>query len=160
MKKLQLFKHVAGEIAKNKEKTPKMYIGSIDKDFDYISDGCVIWILPNKENPFKEVEERQDTFKDLLKYFNREKIEKVSKMITLQDDDIFDGKKLVRGKFKDKPFYFNPDLLKYFDKDCELYRSENSLLIGVKENGNLVGVVTPIRTDKKMDEKINKKLGL
>ena len=160
MKKLQLFKHIAGEIAKNKDKDPKMFIGRVDDHLDYITNSFVIWLLPSESNPFKEVKKNQEGFNKLIKNIISLPMEKVNTMITLQDKSIFEGRQFVRGILKEKDFYFNPDLLKYFDKDHELYKNEDDPYIVVKEHGQTVGMILPLRFTDATKEAINKKLGI
>lgn len=159
MKKLQLFKHVAGEIAKNKSPYPKIFIGEVNEDIDYISNAYVVWLIARKENPFKPIEDKGQ-FDKVTLGIDELDLEMISDYIILQDDSIIKGKQFARGVFKGEDFYFNPDLLKYFDKTCSLWKNSEIPYIYIREKGNFVGVVCPLMLDDEDKEKINKKLGL
>ena len=157
MKYLQLFKHIASQITKDYS----IHIGLLNSETDYITDGYIVWLIPNYKNPFKYMREL-DNFDKVINDINYSRLEKINNFITLNDENLFDGKTMTRGILKGNEFYFNPDFLKYFDKKAELFKDDikDTAKIYIKESGDIVGFILPIYVNDKTKEEINNKLGL
>lgn len=157
MKYLQLFKHIASQITKDYS----IHIGPLNSEIDYITDGYIVWLIPNYKNPFKYMRVL-DNFDKVINDINYSRLEKVNKFITLNDENLFDGKTMARGTIKGNEFYFNPEFLKHFDKKCELFKDDfkETAKIYIKESSEIVGFILPIYVNDETKEKINNKLGL
>ena len=159
MKKLELFHYIVEEISKSKGEYLNIFIGKINNEFDYISNEITTWIIPYEENPFKYRAGSSRCYNNKIEELSSSKAEKVTQIITLQDEEFFDGVKFSRGIFKGEEVYLNPNLLRYFDENCELYKNHGTDFIGVKENNKLVGMIMSWTLFPWIKEKINKKLG-
>lgn len=159
MKKLELFHYIVEEISKSKGEYPNIFIGKINDEFDYISDEITIRIIRSDENPFKYRFGSSRSYNKKIKELSSLKAEKVTQIITMQDKELFGCVEFSRGIFKGEEVYFNPNLLRYFDENCELYKNHGTDFIGVKENNKLVGMIMSWTLFPWIKEKINKKLG-
>lgn len=121
MKKLQLFKHITEELVKGKI----MLKGEKDNNNIFFTDGYVVWIIPKKEDIFKDMEEHLN-----LDYiFKPEKIENLKLIdgyFIVDNEEIKRGQKIAIGKMDGKEFYFNNSYLKYFDQIPMLYKYDTS----------------------------------
>lgn len=95
MKYLQLFKHIASQITKDYS----IHIGLLNSETDYITDGYIVWLIPNYKNPFKYMREL-DNFDKVINDINYSRLEKINNFITLNDENLFDGKTMTRGILK------------------------------------------------------------
>lgn len=155
MKKLQLFKYITGEIVKNQI----ILKGEKDNDNIFFTDGYVVWIVPKKDDIFKDTDKKTD----LAYMFESKKIKNlklIDAYIVLDNEEIKRGQKIAIGKVDGKEFYFNSSCLKYFDPVPMLYKydSDPCSPIYVKNNDILEGVILPIRIVGDRKEKIKKSL--
>lgn len=157
MKKLQLMKHITGELVKGN----RMVKGKIDGMRVAYTDGYTLWIIKEKD----------DIFSDNISSIDIDTIlheDEINNLKIIENHIIIGGtstidKNLARGVIDGIPFYFNIDYLKYFDKNCKLYKYNNDPLtpIFIKDkNDTLEGMIMPVHLDDTTKKELDKKLGL
>ena len=121
MKKLQLIKHIAGEITKGN----KILMDNINDDKIAYTDGFKIWIISKNDNIFNDKIKNADLYSgftdDILNA-----LKPIENYYILKDEEIKKGQYITVGNFKGENFYFNSSFLKYFDKDCKLYKKDKN----------------------------------
>lgn len=158
MKTLQLIKYIAGELIKgNRIVKHKMDNGRIA-----YADGFKLWIIDEKDDIFNDKVKKFEIDRLLYeKDINNLKI--IDNYIVIDGANIIKNKKLARGIIDGIDFYFDIDYLKYFDKDCKLYKCNDKPLspVYIKDKaGKLEGLIMPVRLEDKTKKEISKKLGL
>lgn len=158
MKKLQLMKHIAGELVKG----TRIVKGKMDGRRVAYTDGYVLWIIREKDDIFSDNIKEFDA-NAILHEEDTGKLEPIDHYIVIDGIEIMKGKKLARGVINNVDFYFNIDLLKYFDKNCKLYKlsSNPCTPIYIKdENGTLEGLIMPVNLSDSIKKNLDEKLGL
>ena len=158
MKKLQLMKYIAGELVKGN----RMVKGKMDGRRVAYADGYKLWIIREEDDIFNDSIDRIDLDK-ILKKDDIDRLEAVDNYIIIDGASIMKNKKIARGVMNDIPFYFDKDYLKYFDKNCKLYKYSDSPTtpIYVKdENETLEGLIMPVNLSDETKKELDKKLGL
>ena len=158
MKKLQLMKHIAGELVKDK----KMVKGRTEGGLVAYTDGYKLWIIDKKDDIFSD-DIDQIKVDDILKADDIDSLKAVDNYLVIDGADIMKNKKIARGVIANVPFYFDIDYLKYFDKNCKLYKYSDkpTAPIYIKdENGTLEGLIMPVNLSEEIKEDLDKKLGL
>src|SRR5574344_709386 len=142
MKKLQLMKHITGELVKGN----RIVKGKMDGRRVAYTNGYVLWIIGEKDDIFSDKIKEFDA-NAILHEEDTSKLEPVDHYIVIDGIEIMKGKKLARGVINNIDFYFNIDLLKYFDKNCKLYKYSDSPTTPIyikDENGTLEGMIMPV----------------
>ena len=158
MKKLQLMKYIAGELVKGN----RMVKGKMDGRRVAYADGYKLWIIREEDDIFNDSIDKIDVTK-ILKTDYIDSLKAVDNYLVIDGVDIMKNKKIARGVMNDIPFYFDKDYLKYFDKNCKLYKYSDSPTtpIYVKdENETLEGLIMPVNLSDETKKELDKKLGL
>lgn len=158
MKKLQLMKHITGELVKGN----RIVKGKMDGRRVAYTDGYALWIIREKDDIFSDSIDKIDLDK-ILKTDDINNLRPVDNYIVIDGADIMKNKKIARGVIDSTPFYFDIDYLKYFDKNCKLYKYSDrpTTPIYIKdENGTLEGLIMPVNLADETKKELNKKLGL
>ena len=158
MKKLRLMKYIAGELVKGN----RMVKGKMDGRRVAYADGYKLWIIREEDDIFNDSIDKIDVTK-ILKTDYIDSLKAVDNYLVIDGVDIMKNKKIARGVMNDIPFYFDKDYLKYFDKNCKLYKYSDSPTtpIYVKdENETLEGLIMPVNLSDETKKELDKKLGL
>lgn len=158
MKTLQLIKHIASELIKGN----RIVKHKLDDGQVIYADGYKLWIINEKDDIFNDKVKEYPIDRYLYeKDINNLKI--IDNYIVIDGTNIVKNKKLARGVIDGIDFYFDIDYLKYFDKECKLYKCDNDPLSPVyikDKTGRLGGLIMPVRLEDKTKKEISKKLGL
>ena len=158
MKKLQLMKYIAGELVKGN----RMVKGKMDGRRVAYADGYKLWIIREEDDIFSD---NMDSINvtEILKADDINNLRPVNNYIVIDGADIVKNKKLARGVMDSTPFYFDIDYLKYFDKNCRLYKYSDSPTTPIyikDENETLEGLIMPVNLSDEIKKELDKKLGL
>lgn len=158
MKKLQLMKYIAGELVKGN----RMVKGKMDGRRVAYADGYKLWIIREEDDIFSDSIDKIDIDK-ILKTDDINNLRPIDNYIIIDGADIVKNKKIARGVMNKIPFYFDIDYLKYFDKNCKLYKYDDSPTtpIYIKDKyETLEGLIMPVNLSEEIKEDLDKKLGL
>ena len=158
MKKLQLMKHIAGELVKGK----KMVKGRTKDGLVAYTDGFKLWIIREEEDIFSDDIDKIN-MDGILKADDIDNLKPVDNYLVIDGADIMKNKKIARGVINEIPFYFDIDFLKYFDKNCKLYKYSDkpTAPIYIKdENETLEGLIMAVNLTDETKKDLDKKLGL
>ena len=158
MKKLQLMKYIAGELVKGNQ----MVKGKMDGTRVAYADGYKLWIIDEKDDIFSDSVDQIDLDK-ILKTDDINNLEPIDNYLVIDGVDIMKNKKVARGVINNTPFYFDKDYLKYFDKNCKLYKYSDSPTTPIyikNEYGALEGLIMPINLADETKKELDRKLGL
>ena len=158
MKKLQLMKYIAGELVKGHT----MVKGRTKDGSIAYADGYKLWLIREEDDIFNDNIDKIDLDK-ILKKDDIDRLEPVDNYLVIDGASIMKNKKIARGVINDTPFYFDIDYLKYFDKNCKLYKYSDSPTTPIyikDEYGALEGLIMPINLPDDTKKELDKKLGL
>lgn len=158
MKKLQLIKHIAGELVKGNQ----MVKGRTEGGSIAYTDGYKLWLIREEDDIFNDNIDQIDLDR-ILKTDDINYLKPVDNYIIIDGVDIMKNKKIARGVINDTPFYFDIDYLKYFDKNCKLYKYSDSPTTPIyikDEYGVLEGLIMPVNLPDETKKELDKKLGL
>ena len=158
MKKLQLMKYIAGELVKGN----RMVKGTTKDGSVAYADGYKLWIIREKDDIFSDNIDSID-MDAILKADDIYNLKPIDNYIVIDGADIMKNKKIARGVINGIPFYFDIDYLKYFDKNCKLYKYNDSPTtpIYIKDKyETLEGLIMPVNLSEEIKEDLDKKLGL
>lgn len=158
MKKLQLMKYIAGELVKGNQ----MVKGKMDGRRVAYTDGYKLWIIREEDDIFSD-DIDQINVDEILKIDDIDSLKAVDNYLVIDGVDIMKNKKTARGVIDSTPFYFDIDYLKYFDKNCKLYKYNDSPTtpIYIKDgNETLEGLIMPVNLSEETKKELDKKLGL
>ena len=158
MKKLQLMKYLAGELVKGN----RIFKGRTKDGSIAYTDSYKLWLIDEKEDIFSN-SMAPINLNEILKTDDIDSLKPIDNYIVIDGVDIMKNKKIARGVIEGIPFYFDIDYLKYFDKNCKLYKynSSPSLPIYIKdEYGTLEGLIMPVNLSEEIKKELDKKLGL
>ena len=158
MKKLQLMKYIAGELVKGNQ----MVKGRTKDGFIAYADGYKLWIIREEEDIFNDSIDKIDIDK-ILKTDDINNLKAVDNYLIIDGADIMKNKKIARGVINEVPFYFDINYLKYFDKNCKLYKCSDSPTTPIyikDEYGALEGLIMPVNLPDETKKELDKKLGL
>ena len=158
MKKLQLMKYIAGELVKGK----KMVKGRTEGGSVAYTDGYKLWIIREEDDIFNDNIDSIN-MDEVLKADDIDNLKPVDNYLVIDGVDIMKNKKIARGVINEVPFYFDIDFLKYFDKNCKLYKYSDSPTTPIyikDENETLEGLIMPVNLTDETKKELDKKLGL
>lgn len=158
MKKLQLMKYIAGELVKGN----RMVKGKMDGRRVAYADGYKLWIINEEEDIFSDSIDKIDVT-NILKTEDINNLKAIDNYVVIDGADIMKNKKIARGVIDNIPFYFDVDYLKYFDKNCKLYKYNSSPTTPIyikDEYGTLEGLIMPVNLSEEIKKELDKKLGL
>ena len=158
MKKLQLMKYIAGELVKGNQ----MVKGRTKDGFIAYADGYKLWIIREEDDIFSDSIDKIDIDK-ILKTEDIDNLKAIDNYLIIDGTDVMKNKKIARGVIDNIPFYFDIDYLKYFDKNCKLYKYSDSPTTPIyikDEYGALEGLIMPINLTDETKKELDKKLGL
>ena len=158
MKKLQLMKHIAGELVKGN----RIVKGRTEGGLVAYTDGYKLWLIRKEDDIFSD-DIDQIKVDDILKADDIDSLKAVDNYLVIDGVDIMKNKKIARGVINEVPFYFDIDFLKYFDKNCKLYKYNDkpTTPIYIKdEYGALEGLIMPVNLPDETKKELDKNLGL
>ena len=158
MKKLQLIKYIAGELVKGN----RMVKGKMDGRRVAYADGYKLWIIREEDDIFNDSMD-QININNILKTDDIDNLRPIDNYLIIDGADVMKNKKIARGVIDSTPFYFDIDYLKYFDKNCKLYKYSDSPTtpIYIKDaNETLEGLIMPVNLSEEIKKDLDQKLGL
>ena len=114
-------KYIAGELVKGN----RMVKGTTKDGSVAYADGYKLWIIREKDDIFSDNIDSID-MDAILKADDIYNLKPIDNYIVIDGADIMKNKKIARGVINGIPFYFDIDYLKYFDKNCKLYKYNDS----------------------------------
>ena len=151
-------KYIAGELVKGN----RMVKGKMDGRRVAYADGYKLWIIREEDDIFNDNIDQIDIDK-ILKTDDINNLKAVDNYLIIDGADIMKNKKIARGVLDNIPFYFDIDFLKYFDKNCKLYKYSDSPTTPIyikDEYGTLEGLIMPVNLPDETKKELDKKLGL
>ena len=151
-------KYIAGELVKGNQ----MVKGRTKDGSIAYADGYKLWIIREKDDIFNDSIDKIDIDK-ILKTEDIDSLKPIDNYIIIDGIDIMKNKKLARGVMNEIPFYFDIDYLKYFGKNCKLYKYNDSPTTPIyikDENETLEGLIMPVNLSEEIKKDLDQKLGL